>query len=286
MDSIATNDLANDARKAGERVGLTGDTIVIRGGKPLRGTVDVRGAKNLATKAMVAALLGETPSILQDVPAISDVQIVSRMLEAYGVAVTSPEDGVLVLDPVNVARAHFAEIDALAGSSRLGWWPTRGRIRWGTTNPTNPMTPLTAVQAPTLIAVPETTRNRTRFRSTPRLSAASSPRLNASRARALVANSSQPVKMKGVANQTCVMLRSVIDPSNQKTISNEAKGLSDRLSARDVNAPHRLEIATPARMSVRTLPAPARACSNRTATKAPPIAISGRARGNASESPV
>ena len=74
MDSIATNDLANDARKAGERVGLTGDTIVIRGGKPLRGTVDVRGAKNLATKAMVAALLGETPSILQDVPAISDVQ--------------------------------------------------------------------------------------------------------------------------------------------------------------------------------------------------------------------
>ena len=94
MDSIATNDLANDARKAGERVGLTGDTIVIRGGKPLRGTVDVRGAKNLATKAMVAALLGETPSILQDVPAISDVQIVSRMLEAYGVAkIFSPEDG-------------------------------------------------------------------------------------------------------------------------------------------------------------------------------------------------
>ncbi|WP_294181638.1 UDP-N-acetylglucosamine 1-carboxyvinyltransferase [uncultured Schumannella sp.] len=119
MDSIATSNLAKDARKAGQRVGLAGDTIVIRGGKPLRGTVDVRGAKNLATKAMVAALLGETPSILQDVPAISDVQIVSRMLEAYGVAVTSPEDGVLVLDPVNVARAHFAEIDALAGSSRI-----------------------------------------------------------------------------------------------------------------------------------------------------------------------
>jgi len=100
-------------------VGLTSDSIVIEGGKPLRGRIEVRGAKNLATKAMVAALLGDTPSILQDVPEISDVAIVTRMLDAYGVAVTSPEDGVLVLDPTNVERAHFAQIDALAGSSRI-----------------------------------------------------------------------------------------------------------------------------------------------------------------------
>ena len=100
-------------------MGLTSDSIVIEGGKPLRGRIEVRGAKNLATKAMVAALLGDTPSILQDVPEISDVAIVTRMLDAYGVAVTSPEDGVLVLDPTNVERAHFAQIDALAGSSRI-----------------------------------------------------------------------------------------------------------------------------------------------------------------------
>ncbi|MEQ1737070.1 MAG: UDP-N-acetylglucosamine 1-carboxyvinyltransferase, partial [Rhodoglobus sp.] len=40
-------------------------------------------------------------------------------LGAYGVAVSSPEDGQLLLDPTNVERAHFAEIDALAGSSRI-----------------------------------------------------------------------------------------------------------------------------------------------------------------------
>jgi UDP-N-acetylglucosamine 1-carboxyvinyltransferase len=117
VDSVA--DLAKDAQKAGARVGLTSDSIVIDGGKPLRGRIEVRGAKNLATKAMVAALLGDTPSILQDVPEISDVSIVTRMLDAYGVAVTSPEEGVLVLDPTNVERAHFAQIDALAGSSRI-----------------------------------------------------------------------------------------------------------------------------------------------------------------------
>jgi UDP-N-acetylglucosamine 1-carboxyvinyltransferase len=117
VDSVA--DLAKDAQKAGERVGFVFDKIVIDGGRPLRGRIEVRGAKNLATKAMVAALLGDTPSVLHDVPEISDVSIVTRMLDAYGVAVTSPEEGVLVLDPGNVERAHFAQIDALAGSSRI-----------------------------------------------------------------------------------------------------------------------------------------------------------------------
>ncbi len=110
---------ALDAQKAGLRVGLKSDSIIIEGGKPLHGTVKVRGAKNLATKAMVAALLGETPSLLLDVPNISDVDVVRGMLGAYGVAVSSPEDGQLLLDPTNVERAHFAEIDALAGSSRI-----------------------------------------------------------------------------------------------------------------------------------------------------------------------
>ncbi len=111
--------LARDAAKAAERVGLKADSIVIRGGKPLAGRVDVRGAKNLVTKAMVASLLGRTPSVLSDIPQISEIQVVTNMLQAYGVAVTSPEDGVLVMDPSNVERAQFHEIDALAGSSRI-----------------------------------------------------------------------------------------------------------------------------------------------------------------------
>ena len=54
--------------KAGEK--LSGETLAIRGGRPLSGRVEVKGAKNLATKAMVAALLGETTSVLRDVPDI------------------------------------------------------------------------------------------------------------------------------------------------------------------------------------------------------------------------
>jgi UDP-N-acetylglucosamine 1-carboxyvinyltransferase len=100
-------------------VGLKSDEIVITGGNPLKGRIAVRGAKNLATKAMVAALLGETPSVLRDVPEISDVEVVRGLLEVYGVGVTSPAPGELRFDTSNVEKAHFAEIDAHAGSSRI-----------------------------------------------------------------------------------------------------------------------------------------------------------------------
>ena len=93
--------------------------ITVRGGKPLEGRIDVKGAKNLVTKAMVAALLGETPSVLKDVPFISDVDIVSRLLQLHGVAITHSEDGVMSLDPSEVASARMVDIDAHAGSSRI-----------------------------------------------------------------------------------------------------------------------------------------------------------------------
>ncbi len=113
------NSLTKDSQKAAARVGLASDTIVIRGGKPLRGRIEVRGAKNLVTKAMVASLLADTPSILKGVPEISDVHVVSGLLKAHGVEITTLEPGVLKLDPSNVVGAHFAEIDAHAGSSRI-----------------------------------------------------------------------------------------------------------------------------------------------------------------------
>ena len=96
------------------------EILAIRGGRPLSGRVSVKGAKNLVTKAMVAALLGETASVLRDVPDISDVAVVRSLLEVHGVAVSEgPETGSLLLDPANVESAHFEEIDAHAGSSRI-----------------------------------------------------------------------------------------------------------------------------------------------------------------------
>ncbi|MGJ4843315.1 MULTISPECIES: UDP-N-acetylglucosamine 1-carboxyvinyltransferase [unclassified Leifsonia] len=114
------NSLLQDAQAAGARVGLKGDRITINGGIPLRGRIELKGAKNLVTKAMVAALLGEGPSVLRDVPDISDVRVVRGLLEIHGVKVTDGTDeGELLLDPSAVESAHMADIDAHAGSSRI-----------------------------------------------------------------------------------------------------------------------------------------------------------------------
>lgn len=114
------NSLLQDAQAAGARVGLTAEKITINGGRPLSGRIQLKGAKNLVTKAMVAALLGDGPSELRSVPDISDVRVVRGLLEIHGVKVTDgPADGTLVLDPSAVESAHMADIDAHAGSSRI-----------------------------------------------------------------------------------------------------------------------------------------------------------------------
>jgi UDP-N-acetylglucosamine 1-carboxyvinyltransferase len=97
-----------------------GDVLLVHGNTPLRGEVRVRGAKNLVSKAMVAALLGHGRSHLYDVPRIRDVEVVRGLLELHGVRVTDGvEPGELVLDPTNVDRANADEINVHAGSSRI-----------------------------------------------------------------------------------------------------------------------------------------------------------------------
>ena len=93
--------------------------IKVNGGKPLTGRVDLKGAKNLVTKAMVAALLADTPSVLKDVPKISDVEVVSRLLELHGVTIDFADNGEMKLDPRGVKQARMVDIDAHAGSSRI-----------------------------------------------------------------------------------------------------------------------------------------------------------------------
>ena len=93
--------------------------ITVRGGKPLKGRIELKGAKNLVTKAMVAALLGDTPSVLKDVPHISDVDVVKGLLGVHGVKIEFSDDGVMTMDPSNVKSARMVDIDAHAGSSRI-----------------------------------------------------------------------------------------------------------------------------------------------------------------------
>jgi UDP-N-acetylglucosamine 1-carboxyvinyltransferase len=63
------------------------DKILIRGGKPLRGSVQVRGAKNAALPLMAAALLAEQPCVLHNVPCLHDVFTMDKLLGGMGMTI-------------------------------------------------------------------------------------------------------------------------------------------------------------------------------------------------------
>ncbi|MFZ3069807.1 MAG: UDP-N-acetylglucosamine 1-carboxyvinyltransferase [Anaerolineaceae bacterium] len=68
------------------------EKFIIRGGKPLSGTMRPAGNKNAALPLMAACLLTDEPVILHNVPEITDTRTMRRLLESLGVSVRQLED--------------------------------------------------------------------------------------------------------------------------------------------------------------------------------------------------
>jgi UDP-N-acetylglucosamine 1-carboxyvinyltransferase len=61
------------------------DKMIIRGGAPLRGTVDLSGSKNAALPCLMAALLTDQPVSIHNVPRLRDVRTSIELLGRLGV---------------------------------------------------------------------------------------------------------------------------------------------------------------------------------------------------------
>ena len=77
----------------------------IEGGYPIIGEITCLGAKNFVIKAMVAALLGDTPTTLFNVPAIGDVEITAEMLTSVGATVQHLDNQTMKIDPATIRSA-------------------------------------------------------------------------------------------------------------------------------------------------------------------------------------
>ncbi|CAH0122732.1 MULTISPECIES: UDP-N-acetylglucosamine 1-carboxyvinyltransferase [unclassified Paenibacillus] len=64
------------------------EKLMICGGKPLRGTVQISGAKNSAVALIPAAILAESEVVLDNLPKLSDVATFKEILELLGATVT------------------------------------------------------------------------------------------------------------------------------------------------------------------------------------------------------
>ncbi|NJN33711.1 MAG: hypothetical protein HC817_05105 [Saprospiraceae bacterium] len=82
----------------------------IAGGTQLEGEITCFGAKNFTTKAMIAALLGSTPTKLTNVPPIGDVEITADMLRSLGVTVNwDKAQKIMHIDPSTAKDAHVKQ---------------------------------------------------------------------------------------------------------------------------------------------------------------------------------
>lgn len=60
------------------------EKIIIRGGNPLYGSVSISGAKNAALPVISACILNEEPCIIDNIPPVSDINILLEILSVMG----------------------------------------------------------------------------------------------------------------------------------------------------------------------------------------------------------
>ena len=84
------------------------DYFQINGGKRLRGTIEVGGAKNAALPIMAATILCEGEVVLHDVPDLADVRTMEHLLNQLGVA-TAREPGGTIRFKVQDEMNHHAD---------------------------------------------------------------------------------------------------------------------------------------------------------------------------------
>ncbi|MDI3528956.1 MAG: UDP-N-acetylglucosamine 1-carboxyvinyltransferase [Thermoanaerobacter sp.] len=77
------------------------EKFVIKGGKPLRGSVQISGAKNSAVAILPAALLADTPSVIDNLPDIKDIELLAQMIRNLGGKIEKKKHEV-VIDPIGL----------------------------------------------------------------------------------------------------------------------------------------------------------------------------------------
>ncbi|MEY4139347.1 MAG: hypothetical protein RLZZ371_1529, partial [Pseudomonadota bacterium] len=94
------------------------DKLLIRGGRPLQGTVMISGAKNAALPELCAALLTAEPVTLRNVPRLQDVATMLKLIRNMGVSTQQADDGSVVLDAsaLNKPEAPYELVKTMRAS--------------------------------------------------------------------------------------------------------------------------------------------------------------------------
>ena len=87
------------------------DRIRVVGGRPLKGEIEIAGAKNACLALMPAALLTDGPLTLTNAPRLEDIRTMTTLLTSLGAEVASLQEGnVLALSAKTIGN-HTAHYD-------------------------------------------------------------------------------------------------------------------------------------------------------------------------------
>lgn len=82
------------------------EKLIINGGNRLEGRVKISGAKNAVLPIIAATLLGQSPSLLEEVPDLEDVRTISEVLSQLGIKVKNSGDNTLYVDTTYIASCE------------------------------------------------------------------------------------------------------------------------------------------------------------------------------------
>lgn len=82
--------------------------FIIKGGKPLNGTIEVSGNKNAILPIMAATLLTDSQCIIDNAPLINDVLVMGEILKDIGAKVTGLGTHQLIIDAKEVSRYELS----------------------------------------------------------------------------------------------------------------------------------------------------------------------------------
>jgi len=104
------------------------ESFLIKGGVPLRGTVEISGSKNAALPIMAAALLTGEPCVIRRVPNLSDTRFMVQILKSLGAEV-SFENGTVTVHAKKIrGYADYELVRKMRGSICIAG-PLLARLR-------------------------------------------------------------------------------------------------------------------------------------------------------------
>ena len=92
------------------------DKIVINGGKPLRGNVQISGAKNAALPVLASALLTEGTNTFHNIPDLMDIKTIKKLLCSMGAQIEGEENVKINFDKITSHTASYDLVKTMRAS--------------------------------------------------------------------------------------------------------------------------------------------------------------------------